>query len=82
MNTKWSYTDQLNLKMNEKLEKEYQIAQKNLPSTSSLSSSNKEVQIQKYNNKDRQHHSDVQHQQEIRSDEQQEGYGNYQKQTT
>jgi hypothetical protein len=28
MNTKWSYTDQLGLKMNQKLQKEYQIAQK------------------------------------------------------
>jgi hypothetical protein len=27
-NTKWSYTDQLGLKMNQKLQKEYQIAQK------------------------------------------------------
>jgi hypothetical protein len=57
------------VKFHEKTNLEPKRDNSSLLCTSSLSSPNKEIQIQEYNNKDRQHHSDLQHQQEIRSDE-------------
>jgi hypothetical protein len=75
-NTKWSYTDQIGLKLNQKLQKDCQITQqkwsnymkkqtsnlKEITAIYLLSSSNKEV-------KNRQYSSNVQYQQEIGSKE-------------
>jgi hypothetical protein len=57
------------VKLYEKTDFESERDNRNLSSTSSLPSPNKEVQIQKYIDKNRQYSSDVQHQQEIRSNE-------------
>jgi hypothetical protein len=66
-NTKWSYTNQIGLKLNQRLQNNCQIAQQkwsnfmkskrdnsHLPSTSPLPSSNKEIEIQKYADKNEQ----------------------------
>jgi hypothetical protein len=82
-NSKWSFTDQLGLKLNQKIQNYCRIAQKKWSNfmkkqTSNLkemtavyfaSPDNKEIQIQNYYNKDGQYNSDVQHQQKIGGNE-------------
>jgi hypothetical protein len=57
------------VKLYEKADFEPERNNSDLPSISSLSSPNKEVQIQKYIDKNRQYSGDVQHQQKIGSNE-------------